>query len=209
MKIMLYNRAMLVNILIGLTGILIFLFIFWKRLKEDYAAGIIFKTGFWILLGIGMGWILSFKFLNNWSFYLQMVGGLGSLGILVWRSRMKFYETFEASVIGILPWLAFSFMADSASHSSLSSFLGFLVILILILAFYLLDNHYREFSWYKSGKIGFSGLATLTLFFIIRSVLATMGITVLSFTGKYEAIVSGSLAFICLTTLFNLGRKST
>jgi len=46
-------------------GIIIFLFFFWKRLKEDYSSERIFSTAFYILFGIGAG------FLAVWFFKYQ------------------------------------------------------------------------------------------------------------------------------------------
>ncbi|KKU09305.1 MAG: hypothetical protein UX13_C0044G0014, partial [Candidatus Woesebacteria bacterium GW2011_GWB1_45_5] len=57
---------MLVNIVINLLGGMIFLFIFWKRLKEDYAHEIIFKSALYILSGILLGGFIALKFAPPW-----------------------------------------------------------------------------------------------------------------------------------------------
>ena len=119
---------------------------------------------------------------------------------------MRFYETFEALIISVLPWLGFIFLADSVARTVLGSFLAFIVILIMVFMAYWLDTHYKSFAWYKSGKIGFAGMATLGIIFLIRSLIAISGITMLSFVGKIDAILSGVLAFGCFLLLYNLGR---
>lgn len=188
-------------------GILIFLFIFWKRLREDYASGIIFEAAFYVLLGLGVLWFVSFKLFPGWFFWTSAAGaGVGlTLGIL--KFRLRFYETLEALVIAVLPWLAFIFLKDSVVNFSLSSFVAFLLVLIIIFAFYYIDTHFREFTWYRSGKIGFAGLATLAIIFTLRSGIALTDAHVLTFTGKFEAIVSGAMAFVCFILIYNLSRK--
>jgi len=197
---------MLVNFGLSVLGILIFLFIFWKRLREDYAGEVIFQSGTCITIGIGLGWAFAAKFFPDWFFWTSLLGGAAGLMLALIRFGMKFYETLEAFIISSLPWLGLVFLKDSVVASSLSSFLAFIVILIMVFISYWLDLHYKGFTWYKSGRIGFAGLALAALIFTIRSFLAISRVTMLSFVGKYEAIVSGGLAFICFLLLFDLGR---
>jgi len=197
---------MLVNTLIGVLGILIFLFIFWKKLKEDYAPEIIFKAATFILAGILAGWILSINFFSAWFFWWELAGGLIGLGIVYFKLKVRFYETLEAFVISMLPWFSLVFLKDSVFNFSFTSFAAFLATLVFIFVYYYFDVHYKNFAWYRSGKIGFSGLAILSLIFLVRSVLALTGIRVISFVGQYEAMVSGGAAFICFLQIFNLGR---
>ena len=197
---------MLVNFGVSIFGILIFLFIFWERLREDYAGEIIFQSGTYITVGIGLGWAFATKFFPDWFFWTSLLGGAAGLMLAIIRFGMKFYETLEAFSISLLPWLGLIFLSDSVIRSSLSSFLAFIAILIMVFISYWLDLHYKGFTWYKSGRIGFAGLAVAALIFTIRSFLAISRVTMLSFVGKYEAIVSGGLAFICFLLLFDLGR---
>jgi hypothetical protein len=146
---------MLVNILVSIFGILIFLFLFWKRLKEDYSAEIIFKVCFYILVGTGAGWALSIILFPVWFFWLAFTGGVLGFAIAFFLLKVKFYETLEAFIIGFLPWLSLIFLKNSVETSSLSSFLGFLAILILTFVSYYFDTHYKKFNWYLSGRIGF------------------------------------------------------
>lgn len=197
---------MLVNLGVDFAGILIFLFIFWKRLKEDYASEIIFKSAFGILAGIAIGVALSFRFFPTGFLWVAFLGSLIGLGFSVSRFRVRLYETLEAVVVSGLPWVSFIFLKDSVEQSSLSSFIAFLALLVIIFIYYFFDQHYKEFAWYKSGKIGFAGLATLGIIFLTRSLLAIMKVPVVSFLGGYEAITSGVVAFICFLLIFNLGR---
>lgn len=184
-----------------------FLFIFWKRLKEDYASEIVFKTGINILLGMFIGFLLSIRFLQEWFFYLEMFGALAGLLLSFFKLKVHFFESLEAATIGFTPWLLAFFLSDSVINSSLTSFFSFLVILIFIFLFYFLEGNYKRFSWYKSGRVGFVGLASLALFFLVRSMVATLGSTVLSFVGRYEGIVAATVGFFCFLMIYNLGRK--
>lgn len=197
---------LIVNLLTGLLGCLIFLFIFWKRLKEDYAAEIVFKSATYILTGILVAWSVAVKFFPEWFLWMEFFGAIVGLGLSYRFLRVRFYETLEAFVIASLPWVSLTLLKSSVVNSSLSSFIAFLVTLIMIFVYYFLDYHYKEFTWYKSGKIGFAGLSTLALVFVSRSLLALFGIHVLSFVSKFEGIISGAFAFICFLLIFNLGR---
>lgn len=199
---------LIINLLTGFFGCLVFLFIFWKRLKDDYAAEIVFKSATYILTGILVAWSISVKFFPEWFLWAEFIGGIIGLGISFRFLRVRFYETLEAFVISSLPWVSLTLLKSSVVNSSLSSFIAFLVTLVMIFVYYFLDYHYKEFTWYKSGKIGFAGLSTLALVFVSRSLLALFGIHVLSFVSKFEGILSGASAFICFLLIFNLGRVS-
>lgn len=198
---------MLVNSLINLIGVLIFLFLFWKKLREDYTSNQIFSTAFLALLGIGIGFLISYKFLPLWWFWLELVlGGIGfTIGIL--KHNLRPFEVIEALIISLAPWLALNFLYDSVIKTSLPSFLAFFSIVCLITLYLFLDSHYKNFSWYASGRIGFSGLATLGIFFLLRASLAYFFPLVISFLGRVEVIFSGISAFISFLILYNLSRR--
>jgi hypothetical protein len=198
---------MIVNILVNFLGVLVFLFLFWKRLKEDYASEIIFKTAFSIIIGILIGWGISFKFFPNLFFWTSLAGALVGLTFAILKFKVRFYESLEAFILSSLPWLAFVFLEDSVGNASLSSFLGFTGILILVFESFWLDTHYKNFSWYQSGRVGFAGLATAATAFLVRSLLAIKGVAMLSLVGGQEAVVSGVVALTCILLIFDLGRR--
>jgi len=197
---------MLANLIVTVLAILVFLFLFWKRLKEDYAAEIIFKAATYILVGIGTGGAVAAKFFPMWFFWTSITGGAVGLSFAILRFRVKFYETLEAFIIASLPWLGLLFLKDSVVRSSLSSFLAFIVILIMVFISYYLDTHYKRFIWYRSGKIGFAGLSVAVMFFLVRTAIAIFKVTMLSFVGSSEAVISGMMALVSFLLLFNLGR---
>ena len=199
---------MLANIIITLAGILIFLFLFWRRLKEDYPSEIVFTTSVFMLLGTSLGLLLSKKFIPAFWFWGAFSGA--SLGLLigVLRYKLRIFEVMEAGTLGLLPWLGIAFLGDSIINSSLPSFLAFFAITCLVTLFAFLDSHYKNFAWYRSGRVGFSGLTTLALFFLLRAGFAPFFPFVISFTGRQDAILSAVVAFAFFLLTFNLARRT-
>lgn len=188
-------------------GIILFLFLFWKHLKEDYPANQIFSTAFYVLLGILAGFLLAKKFFPSAWFWSESAGvALGfSLGAL--RYKLRLFESLEALTTSLLVWLGVYFLKDSVVATSLPSFLAFFGVTCLITFYAFLDSRYKNFTWYSSGKAGFSGLITLGLFFLVRAGFASFFPFVISFVDKYEAILSGVTAFIFFLATFNLARQ--
>jgi len=200
---------MLANAFINLAGVLIFLFLFWKRLKEDYPSEQIFTNSFFVLLGVALGLLIAKKFLPAFWFWGAFLGA--SLGVLlgVIRSKFRIFEAIEAASLGLLPWLGIYFLGDSIVNSSLPSFLAFFAVTCLVTLFAFLDSHYKNFAWYRSGRVGFSGLTTLAFFFLLRAGFAPFFPFVISFTGRQDAILSGVAAFAFFLLTFNLARQTT
>jgi hypothetical protein len=94
-----------------------------------------------------------------------------------------------------------------AQNLSAISLLAAVATLILIVTFYFFETKYKNFSWYKSGKVGFSGLAVLGIFFLVRALVALSFSFVLSFAGKFESVFSGITAFLFFLGVFNLARQ--
>ena len=188
-------------------GIIIFLFFFWKRLKEDYSSERIFSTAFYILFGIGAGFLAVwfFKYQQFW-FWASSLGFISGFLLGNYKFELQFFESLEAASIGVLFLLGLIFLADSITFSNTFSLAGFGVIFLLIGFWFFLESKYKNFSWYKSGRVGFSGLLVAGLFFLIRAGVATAFPTVLSFVGGVEGIVSGIVAFSFFLGLYNLSR---
>lgn len=190
-------------------GVLSFLFIFWKRLKEDYASSMVFTTSFYVLIGLVIGEVVAGRFFPVWWFWLDLLGISLGLGLGIFRFRLRNFETVEAVVISFLPWLSLVFLRDAIESNSLHSGVGFLIVLVFVAIFILLDKHYKRFTWYKSGKIGFSGATTLGLIFLTRAFIAVTFPNVISFVGRLDAILSAVLAFISFLVVFDLAREKS
>lgn len=151
-----------------LTSFFLFLFLLWRRLKDDYAVNIIFSTGFIIFFSMLVFWYGSSFFDKQWFFWFLTLGLFIGFFISVFRFKMRFNETFEALVVGILPVLSIFYIYDSVQNSSIVSFASFLLSLLLIFIFYFIDSNYKSFAWYKSGRIGLAGLVVFLAFFVGR-----------------------------------------
>lgn len=193
-------------IIANILGIFAFLFFLWKRLKEDYHFEKTFTLAIYTLGGLLISFFVARQFFPDYWFWVEVVGIMVGFGIGVVRQKIRLYESFEGILIGFLIWLSLIFMADSIANTSLTSFLAFWVSLFCVILFFFLDAHYRRFSWYKSGRVGFSGLVTVGIFFLARSMVALFNITVISLVGSLEGILSGVLSFISFLLLFNLSR---
>lgn len=198
---------MIANIGVNISGLLIFLFLFWRKLKDDYVSEIIFSAASFILLGLLIGFFVALRFFPIWLFWSEFVGIIIGLTFAILKFNLRTYETLEAVVVSLLPWFGIFFLRDSVVNSSLISFIAFGVVLALVLIYYFFDLKYKNFTWYRSGRIGFSGLATLGLFFLVRSAVAIFTPSVLSFVGNLEPFISGIFAFVSFVLIFNLGRR--
>lgn len=198
---------MLVKLVLDILGVFLFLFIFWKRQKEDYSSDIVFQTVTAVLIGMGVGFLASKLFIPGWFFWTSFAGSLLGMGAMIKKYKLRFYETYESLVLAFMPIVSIMFFKDSISNSSLNSFISFVASLILIFFAYYVDMNYKGYSWYKSGKIGFTGLFVSLLFFLTRSVVAIAGLNMISFTGKIEIVISGILTIGFVFLLINLGRK--
>jgi hypothetical protein len=194
-------------IVANVLGVLAFLFIFWKRLKEDYIGNQIFSSAFIVLAILTIAKLIATYFLAAWWFWLSLLSVSVALLLAIKRYRLRVFETLEAQVISLLPWLSLLFLADSIINSNTYSLVGFILIALLIILFYIFDKHYKRFTWYKSGRVGFSGLTILGLFFLIRALVALKFDNMLSFSGKNEVYFSAVLAFSSFLILFNLSRQ--
>lgn len=200
---------MLIKAFLIIAGNLLFFFLFWKKLKEDYAADIIFTTAFYIVAGLIFAYILSMKFFPEFWFWFSFAGLLLGFLFALNRHKLRFMETFEAVIVAIAPALALLFLSDWIVNQNFHSLFLAIKTFVIFILFFLLDKHYKRFAWYKSGRIGFSGLTVMGAFFLLRAVVAMVLPFMLSFSGKYEVFLSGIVAFFSFMGVFNLARQKT
>lgn len=200
---------MLVNIFFNILAAVTFLFVFWKKLKEDYIPNQIFSTASSAILGILLANILAFNFFPSWWFWTSFIGFSAGLVISIHRFKLRFLEVLDAAVIAMLPWLMVIFLIDSVVSSSTSSLVASAFILLLIAIYLFIETHYHKITWYKSGKIGFSGLSVLAIFFLARFLVALTFDNVLSFVGKIDIYISIVLAMALILAIFGLSRRES
>lgn len=196
------------NFFIVLASYLIFLFIFWKRLKEDYVSEIIFSTAFLSIVGRIGFWYLGSFFIPSYFFWLALLGAILGLLVGILRSRMNFFETVDAFIFASLPTLTIIFLEDSAKNSSLTSFIAFVFTLILIFLFFVINANYKRFGWYKSGRVGISGFLVALIFFTARAISSFWGIDMLTFVTGEAYYSLGMIALSVIGILYlNYGKK--
>jgi len=165
-------------IIIGIIGVIIYLYLSWRILKENYREEDI----------IAFSWVSLFLFL----FGGRLTYGLWHWGI--WADKawswFEFWKLGEINILGAyLLWLAFAILIAkdktwkvwSFLEDSLGSIWWLLLLTTLLLKewpvmialvvgallTFLVRKKYRSFVWYRNGKKGFLYLWFLTIFFLV------------------------------------------
>jgi len=199
---------MIVNWLINSAGIILFLFLFWKRLKDDYSSNIVFSVSFFVLLGTCLGYLISAYFFPRWFFWFEAFGAFLGFAAGIIRFNTRFFETYEALFISFMPWITLFYLAELIKKPSLGIAVVAFLNFGLILLFDFISIRYKNFAWYKSGKIGLAGLLTSGAFFLTRAAIATLFPSVLSFSGRSEIVLSGVCAFTIFLLIYNLSKET-
>ncbi len=197
---------MFYSLLFGIIGFILFQFIFWKRLKEDYSSELIFSVSFLSSIVWFSSKYLFTRLLPNYWFWLSFTVALLVFVLVVQKLKMRFYETLEAFIISVLSYLIVFFLHDAVVNESIFSFAHSVFIFAICFLFIFLDTRYKNFSWYKSGRVGFSGLITLGSYMLVRSVLVYFFPFMLSFA-SFDIYISTTVAFISFFLVYNLARN--
>lgn len=194
------------RILFGIVGLFIYLFLFWRRLKDDALPGAIFTTSLYVLIGGILATIGSYYLSIQWVFWFALVGS--SIGVLVGKMRYKIptIELTEAAGLGLM--VIFTFVnLDQVLVGKYVNLLWVFTGFALIILFYFLDAHYKKFTWYKSGRIGFAGFFVFGIFFLIRGLVAVLREAMVSFVSPYDIYLSFTFALISFSVIAYLSRK--
>lgn len=195
---------MFTNIAVFLTGFLLCVFLFWRRLKDDYPNDSIFSTCFIVIFSGLLGVILLRKILDIYWFWGFVFFSLVGLWTSIYKNKLKFFETLDAFVPAFLSWIGLLFLKDAVVLNKISSLIAFIVILFLLALYSILDSSYKKFTWYKSGKVGFSGLFISGMFFSLRLIFSFYFKDMFSFSGSVEPVFSAILMSISFLLLFKL-----
>lgn len=191
-------------IIANLVGVLLLFFFLWRRMKDDYHYERIFNLGFVVLFALVLGLLISKILMPSFWFWVSFATIAITFLLTIKNQKLKFFESLDGLVIGILPLLGLNFLTDAIKKSSLSSFLTFWTVLILIFLFFFLDSQYKRFGWYKSGRVGFTGLAIIGLFFLIRIVIYLIYPQTISFVSPFDIYISSTFAFLFFLLLYRL-----
>lgn len=194
-------------VIANILGIFILIFLFWLRLKDDYHYEKIFNLVSFVLAGILIGFI-SLKFLPSvYLFWVYLIAIIASFTVGIIKLKIRFFESLDSLVISLLPYFGLYLLSQSIKNYSLSSFIGFWIVTVFVFLYFFVDANYRKFTWYKSGRVGFSGLLVAGLFFVVRSVLSVFFVDGPTIMGQLDIYISASFSFVSFLLLFNLAKK--
>ena len=194
-------------VIANILGIFILIFLFWLRLKDDYHYEKIFNLVSFVLAGILIGFI-SLKFVPSvYWFWVYLIAIIASFTVGIIKLKIRFFESLDSLVISLLPYFGLYLLSQSIKNYSLSSFIGFWIVTVFVFLYFFVDANYRKFTWYKSGRVGFSGLLVAGLFFVVRSVLSVFFVDGPTIMGQLDIYISASFSFVSFLLLFNLSKK--
>ncbi|MBU3935633.1 hypothetical protein KJ909_03070 [Patescibacteria group bacterium] len=188
-----------------------FLYLTWRRLKDDYAGKKLVAFSWLALLVFFLSSRLIFVFLNwrvidnlwvdYWAFFSKpgMIYSAGYIGVLLavfyfsWKNDWKVWSFLEDLSFSFLFFTFFWFLAGG------KWVLGGLTVLVFGLSFWLW-NRYRSFVWYKSGKKGFVFWAANFIFWMLN-----LFISILFEDKGVNLFLAMFLSLISLIGLFILG----
>ena len=192
--------------LLNIFGIIIGLFLFWRRLKEDYIENQIFSVAFLSIFIFIAFYFISRVFFQKWIFWLPLIGSYGVLILLGKKLGMRIFEVADAAVIAYLGWFSVNSVIFLIQLKNIQSLILVITNLVFLFAFFLIDSQYKRIPWYRSGRTGFTGMFILGLFFLIRAAVALLAPDMLIFLLEYDIFISGVISFISFLMIFNLAR---
>ncbi len=197
-------------------GSLVFVFMFWRRLKEDYSSDILFSAGVsmaicTMLFSAIFFYIANFFFAKSAVFYPEgmwfwgaVVGYLIAYAVSVWRYEMKVYEVFDAAGIALLLWYAEIIFAYSIIPLYISGLAFFSAVFIFYLSFVWLQKNYKRLSIFRNSRAGAPGLAIIGALFFVRVLAAYFVPSLVSLVGPIDIVPSSVVAFLLFFSVYNL-----
>jgi len=205
--------------IIRIVGMLIFLYLLWRNLRDSYDDQKIISYSWLALLGflvfgrLGYGlinWGIWNNDLTDWLAVWNKPGtsymsGYLGLVLISWlyakKQQWKFLNFMEDLVKPFLALISFM-MIDEWVRSKFSW--EVLIYILMMVLIYILSNwlmgKYRSFVWYKSGKKGFVLLSTNFLFFLVLAfVFGVFGDSLVNL------ILASVISLISIVGLFILG----
>jgi len=180
---------MLIFNLIRIIGILVFMYVFWKSLKDDFPSNDV----------IWLGWLIVAMFYLGSK--LGCIFVLATIALYSKRKSWKLILVLEDGVKAFLLFLFFNYLNELFMSKWIWEIA--IKIFVLILGYYLtgvLKDKYRSFVWFKSGRKGFVfwSISALVLgLFMINNIVFRNSL-ILSYLYGLSCLIS-------VTGLFMLG----
>jgi len=205
--------------ILRILGIIVFLYLTWRNLKDDYTSekvityGWLALVGFLVLGRVGFG-VVNFGIWKNWSDWLAVwnkpgmsyVAGFLGLAVATWLyglvNEWKFLAFMEDNLSSVLAFLWF-LMADEflRARMDLRPLIYLVILIVVFLISRIVSKKYRSFVWYRSGKKGFVFLFSVFLAFLLLAI----GFGLMD-EGLVSVVLSLIISLISLITLFILGK---
>lgn len=203
--------------IIRILGIILFAYLTWRNLRENYEEDKVVTYSWLALLGFLVGGRITYGLVNfgiwndSWLSWFSVwdkpgmdyIGGFLSLilvNFIVCRvNTWKFIPFCEDGLVNTI-WLFIVLMVDEFVRAKLDVKVGvYLLLLILMLTFAVwIKKKYRSLVWYKSGKKGFTFLATGFWAFLILGLLGVYFKVDLIYSILYWVISLISLTGLCI-----------
>lgn len=167
-------------------GLLVSVFIVWKKLREDYGDNEIFSLNLGIIGGGALSFIAASFFppvVGDLRFWMAAGGSFVAGSLLSKKLSMRPFEVLEA----IIPAVFFYLLIHSLVFISLPFWRQFIypgVLFFSLLVFLYISTRFRRFFWYPSGKLGLASLFSLIIFFWSRAILANIAPDVLPWSNR-------------------------
>jgi len=198
-------------------GIILFAYLTWRSLRENYEEDKIVTYSWVALLSFFIGGRIVYGLVNfgvwndSWMSWFSVwdkpgisyVGGaLVLLLINFIFSRVnswKFIPFCEDGLINDLILLVF-LMADEFLRTKFDLKIGIYLLFLIVMIFFVkfAKKKYRSFVWYKSGKKGFAFLSTAFLSFLILGFLGMFFKVNIIYSVLYWVISLISLVELCI-----------
>ncbi len=185
---------------------LVFLFLVWQNLQEDYKTSSVFTFGFYILGFLYLGLLIAKVTNPLFWFWFAFAGSVSGFALGTRRADVKLLDGLEASTIALLFLLFFVASAMFLKYYNPETFATMIFILWLILLYYFVKTKYKSIGWYKSGKLGFCALTVASIFFGFRIPVALFFPNMISFLGKIDVIPSFFVSLFYVVSLLRLSR---
>lgn len=199
----------LVRLLLIAVGAYLFLFLFWRSLKDEMEERSIFAHGFIILVASCFTSIIFSQIShvlpptriftpNGMWLWGGFVGFLAASTFTWYFSPFPAHYLLEVLIPAALLWLVF---VGSVYQTSLA------VLSVVCLALFLvLKKNYKKIHRYRSGKVGFAALLTLAFFFMVKAAFAIAAPTMIFSIGQVEVLLSAVVIFLSLFSLYHLAQ---
>lgn len=185
----------------------VFAFVLWRKLKEDYPNDKIFL----LTLGLVGGMVISKWVFGSWPLFsfwatLSLLVAIGFY--LVKKLEFRLFEVIDAVAPAWFWFLIIGGLTRFLSTREIMALVEPVMAGVSLLGFTFFNARYRTFSWYPSGKIGFAGVGSLGIYFLLRSIFGVYTALTSSLSiGIFNGIIGLVLFLCCGVVIYFRGRE--